>query len=63
MAKSSEPGGGGRFARLKGKLARQRGVRNPGAVAAKIGREKYGTEKMGKFAARGRRRVVGGKGR
>lgn len=55
MAKSMKPGGGGRFAKLKGKL--QGKVRNPGAVAAKIGREKYGKEKMARFSAAGRTRA------
>lgn len=35
-------GQGGRFAALKQKLAQEPGVNNPGAVAASIGRKKYG---------------------
>ncbi len=57
MAKSMKLGGGGRFKALEGKLARK-GVRDPGAVAAKIGREKYGAKKMSRMAARGRRRAA-----
>jgi hypothetical protein len=44
--KSMKPGGGGRFAALKGKLAHQKGVTNPGALAASIGRKKYGAKKF-----------------
>jgi hypothetical protein len=36
---------------LKGK------VRNPAAVAASIGRKKYGAKKMARFAAAGRKRA------
>lgn len=46
-------GGGGRFAALKSKLAQQPGVTNPGALAASIGRKKYGAKKMNKMAAAG----------
>lgn len=45
-------GGGGRFAALKAQLADKKGVSNPGALAAYIGREKYGAKKMGKMAAK-----------
>jgi len=59
MAKSMKPGGGGRFAKLKGELARKGGVRNPAAVAAAIGRKKYGPAKMAKFSAAGKARSAG----
>lgn len=52
--KSLKPGGGGRFARLKDKLKGK--VKNPGAVAAKVGRLKYGKSKFQKMAAAGRKR-------
>jgi len=55
--KSMRPGGGGRFAALKSKLARK-GIRNPGALAGSIGREKYGKAKMAEFSARGRHRAA-----
>lgn len=57
MTKRRKPrlGSGKRFASLKRKLSR-RGVRNPGALAASIGRKKYGKRKFAKLAARGRRR-------
>ena len=46
-------GSGERFAKLKGKLAKQ-GVSDPGALAASIGRKKYGKAKMQKMAAKGK---------
>jgi len=46
---------GGRFAKLKGKLAK-RGAKSPGALAAWIGRKKYGNKKMAKWSAKGRKR-------
>jgi hypothetical protein len=49
-------GSGKRFAALKSKLARRKGVRNPGALAAWIGRRKHGSKRMAKMAARGRKR-------
>jgi len=55
MAKSMKLGGGGRFAKLKGKLAKK-GVKNPGALAASIGRKKYGKAAFQKMAAKGRKR-------
>jgi hypothetical protein len=50
-------GSGKRFKSLKGKLSRK-GVRNPGALAASIGRKKYGKKKMAKMSAKGRRRAA-----
>ena len=47
-------GEGGRFAALKTKLSKRPGVTNPGALAAYIGRKKYGGAKMAKMAAAGR---------
>lgn len=54
--KSMKPGGGGRFAALKSKLAKRGGVSNPGAVAAAIGRAKYGKGRFQAMAAKGRKR-------
>lgn len=48
-------GSGKRFATLKGQLAR-RGARNPGALAAHIGRQRYGKTRMAQMSAAGRRR-------
>lgn len=49
--KSNKAGGGGRFAQMvaSGKTP---------ALAAFIGRKKYGTKKMAKFSAKGRARKV-----
>jgi len=55
MAKA-KLGSGKRFSELKGKLASRPGVKNPGALAAYIGREKYGAKKMAKMSAKGRRK-------
>lgn len=40
------------FKKLKAMLA-SKGAKNPGAVAASIGRKKYGKQKMAKAAAKG----------
>lgn len=48
-------GTGERFRNLVRKL-RARGVNDPKALAAAIGRKKYGKERFQKMAARGRRR-------
>lgn len=48
-------GSGARFKALKKKVAKQ-GVRDPAAVAAAIGRKKYGAKKMAKMSAAGRKR-------
>lgn len=53
--KMPPPGEGSRFKALEGKLAKEPGVRNPGAVAASIGREKYGEKKMANWAKKGRK--------
>lgn len=47
------PGSGKNFAALKGKLA-ARGAHNPGALAAWIGRRKYGRKGFAKLSAKGR---------
>ena len=51
---SAPPGAGGRFAAMQKKLASKPGIRNPAAVAAAIGRKKYGAKKMASWAAKGR---------
>ena len=53
MAKP-ELGSGERFAQLKSKLSKK-GVRDPGALAASIGRKKYGKAKFQRLSSRGRR--------
>lgn len=55
MAKKPKLGSGKRFAKLKKSLSRK-GVKNPGALAAYIGRKKYGAKKFNKLAAKGRKR-------
>lgn len=51
-------GSGKRFAALKAKLARRPGIKNPGALAAAIGRKKLGSAKMAKLSAIGRHRAA-----
>lgn len=53
--KSMRLGGGGRFAKLKEELKRK-GVKNPAALAAWIGRKKYGAKKFQELSARARAR-------
>ncbi len=48
-------GEGGRFAALKEKIAAKGNVTDPGAVAAAIGRKKYGKAGFQKLAARGKK--------
>ena len=55
QAKKPKLGSGGRFAALKSKLASRPGVTNPGALAAYIGRKKYGAKKFAKLGAKGRK--------
>lgn len=55
MAKYPSLGTGERFAALKSKLSKKKGVTNPGALAASIGRKKFGNKKMAKMAAAGRK--------
>ncbi len=49
-------GSGGRFAALQSKLSQQPGVTNSGALAAAIGRKKYGKVKFQQLAADGERK-------
>ena len=58
LARKKKPplGTGERFAQLKGKLAGRKGVRDPAALAAVIGRKKFGASRMAAMAAKGRRR-------
>jgi hypothetical protein len=55
--KSLAPGGGGRFARLVDRLrARGYSEKSARAIAASIGRRKYGARQMARWAAQGRKR-------
>lgn len=49
-------GSGKRFEHLEDSIAHEGGVRNPAAVAAAIGRKKYGKKKFGKLGEEGKRR-------
>jgi hypothetical protein len=53
--KDAPLGSGGRFAALKQGLSKEKGVTNPGALAAAIGRRKYGAKKMAAMSAAGRK--------
>ncbi|MBW1931457.1 MAG: hypothetical protein JRI56_00220 [Deltaproteobacteria bacterium] len=53
--KTSKLGAGERFKALKA-VAKASGARNPAAVAAAIGRKRYGAKKYAELAALGRRR-------
>lgn len=56
MARKARLGSGKRFAALKNKLAGRKGVTNPAALAATIGRKKYGSTRMAKLSAKGRKK-------
>lgn len=53
--KKAPLGQGGRFAAVEAS-AKASGAKNPAAVAAAVGRKKYGSEKMAKMAAKGRKK-------
>ena len=52
--KNSRLGSGERFAKLEASIAAKGTARDPGAVAASIGRAKYGKKKFQALAAKGR---------
>lgn len=54
QGKSNNLGGGGRFAQLAAKAG---GGAKGAAIAAAIGRKKYGNKKMAQMAAKGRKRA------
>jgi hypothetical protein len=54
--KSMKLGGGGRFAKLEKSLKGK--VSDPAAVAASIGRKKYGKAKFQQMAAAGKKRTA-----
>lgn len=56
VTKSKKLGMGGRFAALKKKLAKK-GARTPGALAAWIGRRKFGAKRFQKMSVAGRKRA------
>lgn len=57
MAKKPKLGSGARFRAVE-KSAAKSGASDPGAVAAAIGRKKYGAKKMASMAAAGRKRAA-----
>ena len=55
MEKKPKLGSGQRFKKLKAELA-GKGADNPAAVAAAIGRKKFGAKKMAAMSAKGRKK-------
>lgn len=49
-------GSGKRFKQLKEKIAKKGGVKDPAAVAAAIGRKKYGKKRFQELAAAGKKK-------
>jgi len=61
-AKTMEPGGGGRFAAMVGKLkSKGKSEESAEAIAASAGRKKYGKSKFQSMAAAGKKKMMGGK--
>lgn len=56
MSKKPPLGSGKRFANLTKSIAKNSDVKNPAAVAASIGRKKYGEAKMAKLATAGKKK-------
>lgn len=56
MEKKPKLGSGKRFEKLENSIAKKGNVSDPGAVAAAIGRKKYGEAKMAKLSAAGRKK-------
>lgn len=56
MSKQPKIGSGKRFANLTKSIAKNSDIENPAAVAASIGRKKYGAKKMAKMAAAGKKK-------
>lgn len=58
MGKSMKLGGGDRFAKLTGKLEKEgKSPESAKAIAASVGRKKYGDAKMSSMAAKGAKRA------
>lgn len=55
MAKKPKLGSGERFKKLSKEL-KSKGVKDPDALAASIGRKKYGAKKMAEMAKKGRKK-------
>ncbi len=60
--KSMEPGGGGRFAKMvKGLKKEGKSEESAKAIAASVGRKKYGKSRFQEMAAAGKQKKMGGK--
>jgi hypothetical protein len=61
-AKSMGPGGGGRFAKMVSGLKKEgKSEDSAKAIAASVGRKKYGKSKFQEMAAAGKKKMMGGK--
>ena len=61
-AKTMEPGGGGRFAKMVSGLKKEgKSEDSAKAIAASVGRKKYGKSKFQAMAAAGKKKMMGGK--
>lgn len=54
MHKKPKLGTGKRFSNLVKKLSHKAGIKDPGALAAAIGRKKFGNTKFQKLATKGK---------
>lgn len=60
--KTMEPGGGGRFAKLVGKMKKEgKSEESAKAIAASVGRKKYGKSKFQEMAEAGKKQMGGKK--
>ena len=55
VQKTARLGSGARFEALEESIATRGGIRNPAAVAASIGRKKYGSKRFAQLATKGRK--------
>lgn len=53
--KEPKLGSGERFKRLKETLSKEKGIKDPGALASAIGRKKYGNERFAKLSQKGKK--------
>jgi len=56
VMKKTKPGSGKRFKSLVKQLKKRKGIKNPAALAAYIGRKKYGKARFQRMALAGRKR-------
>jgi hypothetical protein len=56
--KSLKPGGGGKFKKLQDELVSEgKSTEAAGAIAASVGRKKYGKKKMTEWSSQGKKRA------